>query len=46
MVKREGEGDHFMVNNRYLHYRIPSNNTVSLQVKHKNVITGGDKGEK
>ena len=46
MVKRVGEGDRFKVYNRYLHYRIPSNNTVSLQVKYMNLITGGDKGEK
>ena len=46
MVKREGEGDHFMVYSRYLHYGIPSNNTVSLQVKYKKLITGEDKGEK
>lgn len=46
MAKREGEGDHFKVYRRYLQYGIPSNNTVSLQVKYENLITGGDKGGK
>ena len=37
--------DCFRVYSMHLYYRILSNNTVSLQLKYKNLTIGGDMGE-